>query len=84
MVAITHVLHPGVVYLCNYIKGTQTEVPENKLEEQLAPKVIYSGGIFKPYGRKVHKYLESKDMAPKYFFSFNVHSASLPTDAVII
>ena len=36
MVAITHVLHPGVVYLCNYIKGTQTEVPENKLEEQLA------------------------------------------------
>lgn len=83
MVAITHVLHPGVVYLCTYIKGTQTEIPEKQLEGLLALKVIYSGGAFEPYGKEVHKYLESKDMAPKYFFSFNVHSTSLPADAVI-
>jgi len=83
MVAITQVLHPGVVYLCNYNKGTQTMVPEKHLEGLLALKVIYSGGVFEPYGKEVHKYLESTDMAPKYFFSFNVHSASLPLEPVI-
>src|ERR1700678_4182476 len=82
MVAIMHVLHLGVVYLCNYNKGTQTTVPEKNLEGLLALKVIYSGGVFKPYGKEVHKYLESKDMNPKYFFSFNVH-ASLPLEPVI-
>ena len=83
VVAITHVLHPGVVYLCNYNKGTQTTVPEKKLEGLLVLKVIYSGGVFEPYGKEVHKYLESKGMAPKYLLSFNVHSASLPLEPVI-
>ena len=83
MVAITQVLHPGVVYLCNYNKGTQTTVPEKHLEGLLALKVIYCGGVFESYGKEVHKYLESTDMAPKYFFSFNLHSAGLPLEPVI-
>jgi hypothetical protein len=83
MVAITDVLRPGVVYLCTYNRGTQTTVLEKHLEGLLALKVIYSGGVFEPYGKEVHKYLESKDMAPKYFFSFNVHSARLPLEPVI-
>ena len=83
MVEITDVLHPGVVYLGKYIKGSQKAVPDLDVDK-LVLKVIYSGVAFEPYGKKVHKYLESKDMAPKYFFSFDMNGGGLPSNADII
>ena len=52
--------------------------------DELVLKVIYSGVAFEPYGKKVHKYLESKDMAPKYFFSFDMNGSGLPSNADVI
>jgi hypothetical protein len=78
VVKITEVLHPGVVYLGNYIKGSVKPDPD---VGKLVLKVIYSGLIFETYGQKVHKHLESKDMAPKYFFSFDMNGGGLPLNA---
>lgn len=81
VVEITDVLHPGVVYLGKYIGGSQNEVTNFEVDEKLVLKVIYSGMVFEPYGAKVHKHLELKDMAPKYFFSFNMNGGGLPPNA---
>jgi hypothetical protein len=76
-VEITDVLHSGVVYLGKFIKGSVPDLEEKDAEEKLVVKVIYSGIVFEQYGKAVHRHLESKDMAPKYFFSFQMAGVDL-------
>jgi serine/threonine protein kinase len=47
-------------------------------------KVIYRGISFEPYGEDVHRYLASKDMAPKYYFSFHIDDHRFPKDAKVL
>jgi hypothetical protein len=82
VVEITDVLHPGVVYLGKFIKGSRNVLPD--FDGKLVLKVIYSGMAFEPYSKKVHKYLELKDMAPKYFLSFVMNGGGLPSNAEVI
>jgi serine/threonine protein kinase len=81
VVEITDVLHSGVVYLGKYIKGSVPDIKdleEMDVEEKLVVKIIYSGIVFEQYGKAVHRHLETKDMAPKYFFSFQMNDDDLP------
>jgi hypothetical protein len=84
MVEITDVLHAGVVYLAKPVPEYLVDESLKKIaqEERVVLKAIYSGIAFEQYGAKVHKYLEEKDMAPKYFFLFDIGSDLLPTDAI--
>ena len=80
LLEITDVLHPGVVYLAKYIQGSRSDVPDLEAlgSKMLVVKIIYSGLAAEGYGEPVHRYLARHDMAPQYFFSFNVKLVGLP------
>jgi len=84
IVEITDVLHAGVVYLAKPVLEYLVDESLQRIaqEERVVLKVIYSGIAFEQYGAKVHAYLDEKDMAPKYFFHFDIGSNLPPTDAM--
>jgi len=86
MLEVIEVLYPGVVYLAKYIPGSRIDTPdlEGLGSSPLVVKVIYSGIAAEGYGDTIHQHLAMHDMAPKYFFSFDVKLASLPNDLVPI
>ena len=48
----------------------------------LVVKIIYSGLAAEGYGKLIHQYLARHDMAPQYFFPFNVKLVGLPDHEV--
>jgi hypothetical protein len=81
VIEITDVLQAGVVYLAKYIKGSVRDPVlslelEAQGEKKLVLKVIYVA--FERYGDEVQKYLASKDMAPKFLFSFGMIVGGYP------